>query len=93
MLVNELRTYLTTKKAFKNNAKVLDKIDAVIEALEKENTTPNMELKKIVCRKSKSRYSIRVTGQYRILFNQYEDCIDLVCICDHDKYDTHNKNC
>jgi hypothetical protein len=94
MQVSNSKTYLSSKKDFKSRNDILEKIDHVIKALEEDAITPNMEFKKIVCKRSKIRHSIRVIGtQYRILLDADKQNADLVCICNHDRYAYHNKHC
>ncbi|MBU1658337.1 hypothetical protein KKG72_04705 [bacterium] len=94
MQVNETKTYITSKKRFKNQAQLLTKIDKTIDALKNDTVTPNMNFKKINCKRDKTRHSIRVVGtKYRVLLSFENNISDLVCICDHDTYEQHNKNC
>lgn len=78
----------------KRNKNMLSIIDETIELLKENKEDPRLKYKKINCKKSKNRYSIRVLGgPYRILFTVLPDEYILVCVCDHDKYDHYNKNC
>ena len=54
---------------------------------------PSLNLKKIICQKEKSRFSIRINKNYRVLFDKQNDNYYFHCICNHNEYDKINKNC
>jgi len=88
--VNETPAYLSHKKRFKKDKQLLIKIEETIQLLKQEK----IHFKKIICKKDKNRYSIRVANtSYRILATIYDNTADLICVCTHQKYDRYNKNC
>ena len=78
----------------KKHKQIIPIIQESIELLQTDKNDTRLQYKKINCKKNKNRHSIRVINQpYRILFAVYENEYRLVCVCSHDKYDQHNKNC
>ena len=73
--------------------KIKKRIEKVKELLLKNPSHPSLQFKKIVCKKEKERYSIRLNENYRILLNIIDDKYYFHCICSHDEYDRINKNC
>ncbi len=70
------------------------KIDDTLELFIKDPKDKTLHYKKMICKKDKNRYSIRIPNtQYRILMNIEYETIYLVCICSHDEYDRRNKGC
>ena len=72
---------------------IIKRIEKVKEILLENPNHPSLQFKKISCKKEKSRYSIRVNQNYRILFNKENDIYFFHCICSHDEYDRINKDC
>lgn len=94
MQVNETSSFLSSKKSFRKNIELIDKIKETIILLKKDKSDISLHHKKITCKKNKNRYSIKVLNtQYRILLNEFDEYIDLICVCSHDKYQRYNKNC
>lgn len=72
----------------------MEKIEKTLEIFKQDISNESLQFKKIACKRDKRRHSIRVVGtQYRILMSKFDTYVDLVCICNHDRYDMHNKNC
>ncbi len=91
LLVNEKKQFLSYKKKLKN---INVNIEETLSLFKENPHDTRLHYKKIICKKDKYRYSIRVLGtKYRILMSSYEDKADLHCICNHDDYDRLNKNC
>ena len=94
MQVSESRAYVRYKKSFKRDALFLNQIDATIKLLKENKESPNLHFKPMTCKRDKFRYSIRVLKtDYRILLTFYDNKAELVCVCNHDRYDRENKNC
>lgn len=95
MQVNFLTSYKQSLKRFlKKDTQLASTIEDTIKLLEFDKNDTRLKLKKIVCKKDKNRYSIRVINtSYRILLTVHNDNATLVCICSHDRYDNYNKNC
>ena len=94
MQVNETKEYLRTKKKLKNQI-ILQKLNKTVEQLKEDHCFSKLEFKTIICKRDKFRHSIRVLGtDCRVLMSVIqEDICDLVCVCDHDKYNRLNKDC
>ncbi len=95
MLVDKTKPYLSSKrKLVKNNSELKEQIDLVEELLELNHLDTSLDFKKIVCKKDKSRKSVKIPNtQYRILLSQEDDIFMLICVCSHDRYQIRNKNC
>ncbi len=95
MLVEKSSPYLSTrKKIIKHNNDLESKIELAEELLEINHLDSSLDFKKIVCKKDKSRHSIKISGtQYRILLSHEDDVFILICVCTHDRYQIKNKNC
>jgi len=95
MLVEKTKTYLSSKKKLvKNNNELKDQIDQVEKLLEINHLDTALDFKKIICKKDKSRKSVKIPNtQYRILLSHDEDTFVLVCVCNHNRYQIRNKNC
>ena len=95
MQVDFLTSYKQSLKRFlKKDRQLANTIDATIELFALDKYDERLKLKKIVCKKDKNRYSIRVINtSYRILLTFHNTNAILVCVCGHDKYDNYNKNC
>jgi len=95
MHIIETVQYLRTqKKLLKKHAISADDIDTTLAVFKKDKDDLSLHYKKMVCKKDKDRYSIRVLNtQYRILMSVVNDEVFLVCVCSHDDYDRINKNC
>ena len=95
MRIIETVQYLRTKKKLLKKHSVSENdIDETLALFEKDKGDLSLHYKKMICKKNKDRYSIRVLNtQYRILMTviNYESL--LVCVCSHDDYDRINKNC
>jgi len=95
MIIEETTQYIRTKKKIlKKYILKEDDIDKTINLLIENPDDNRLHYKKMTCKKDKNRYSIRILNtQYRILMTVIDDLALLACICDHDEYDTRNKNC
>jgi len=82
--------YYLKKIKDKNIQKNLEKAKKLL--LENQSH-PSLQFKKINCKKEKSRYSIRINKEYRVLLNIKDEKYFFHCICNHDEYDRINKNC
>ncbi len=84
----------TQKKLIKKHALSQKEIAGALTLFEKDPHHASLHFKKMVCKKDKNRYSIRIVNtQYRILMNVIDDDVYLVCLCDHDEYDRRNRAC
>lgn len=96
MRVDKAPSYIRSKKKFQKDKKLLAKINKTEAMLIDNHMDTNLHFKKINCKINKDRHSVRIhpTG-YRILMSYQKDLsvFTLVCVCDHDKYELHNKNC
>ncbi|MFK5975836.1 MAG: plasmid stabilization protein [Sulfurovum sp.] len=71
-----------------------NEIDEVENIFKTNPYNPSLHFKLIVCKKDKSRYSIRVpNSQYRILITLLDDIAYLVVLVNHSDYDKNNKDC
>ena len=69
-------------------------IETTLELFTEDNDNVLLHYKKMICKKDKDRYSVRVLNtQYRILMTVANNKALLVCVCSHDDYDRINKNC
>jgi len=95
MIIEETTQYIRTKKKIlKKYILKEDDIDKTINLLIENPDDNRLHYKKMTCKKDKNRYSIRILNtQYRILMTVIDDLALFACICDHDEYDTRNKNC
>ena len=95
MTTTETVQYLRTKKRLlKKHSLSGNDIETTLELFEKDKDDASLHYKKMICKKDKSRYSIRVLNtQYRILMTVTNNEALLVCVCSHDDYDRINKNC
>lgn len=95
MTITHTAQYLRTKKKLlKKHALTQNDIDMTLEVFEKDKEDVSLHYKKMICKKDKERYSIRVVNtQYRILMSVLDKEAFLVCVCSHDDYDRINKNC
>ena len=93
MQVNETKQFLRSKKKI-INALASKKLEEAIELLKNDYKHQSLHFKKITCKRDKYRHSARVPGtDYRILMSLYDETLDLICVCTHDKYDRINKDC
>lgn len=95
MTISKTIQYLRTKKKLlKKHSLSQDDIEITLQLLRQDKDDMSLNYKKMVCKKDKDRYSIRVLNtQYRILMTVTKNEAFLVCICSHDDYDRINKNC
>jgi len=95
MTITQTVQYLRTKKKLlKKHALSENNIETTLLLFEKDKEDASLHYKKMICKKDKDRYSIRVLNtQYRILMTVYHNEAFLVCVCSHDDYDRINKNC
>jgi len=68
-------------------------IDKVFLLLQTDLHHPSLHHKNIKCKKADNLFSIRVNKQYRILYFEYDEYIEVYRLLDHDKYDRLIKNC
>jgi mRNA-degrading endonuclease RelE of RelBE toxin-antitoxin system len=84
----------TKKKLLKKHALSQNDIDRTVELFKKDKEHLSLHYKKMICKKDKDRYAIRVLNtQYRILMTVINDEVFLLCVCTHGDYDRINKNC
>jgi len=84
----------TKKKLLKKHALSENDIDITLDLFKENKEHLSLHYKKMICKKDKDRYSIRVLNtQYRILMTILNDEAFLVCVCSHSDYDRINKNC
>jgi len=84
----------TQKHLIKKHTLSKTDIESSLTLFEKDPHHLSLHYKKMICKKDKERYSIRIIGtQYRILMNIASDTAYLVCVCSHDEYDRRNKGC
>jgi len=82
------------KKIQKKDKQLIPIIEDTLKLLLENKEDTKLKYKKMECKKNKNRYSIRIINKpFRILMNVSETSYNLVCVCDHDKYDHYNKNC
>ena len=82
------------KKLLKKHSLSENDIETTLTLFKKDRENISLHYKKMICKKDKDRYSIRVLNtQYRILFTFISKEAFLVCVCNHDDYDRINKNC
>lgn len=94
MQVKYLRSYISSLKAFKKDKSLLAKIKETENIFIEDHQDKRLHYKKITCKHDKNRYSIRIINtQYRILFSKHEETAEFKCVCKHDEYQIHNKNC
>lgn len=95
MTTIETVQYLRTKKKLLKKHSVSENdIETTLELFTKDKDNVLLHYKKMICKKDKDRYSIRVVNtQYRILMTVMNHEALLVCVCSHDDYDRINKNC
>jgi mRNA-degrading endonuclease RelE of RelBE toxin-antitoxin system len=95
MKIVETKQYLRTKKKIlKRFILKEEEIETTIKLFQENPYNPSLHYKKMVCKKDKDRYSIRILNtQYRILMSVIDNKAILACICDHDEYDMRNKGC
>ncbi|MEA2048092.1 MAG: hypothetical protein U9O64_06540 [Campylobacterota bacterium] len=95
MTTTETVQYLRTKKKLLKKHSVSENdIETTLALFKKNKDDSSLHYKKMICKKDKERYSIRVVNtQYRILMTIVNDEALLVCVCSHDDYDRINKNC
>jgi len=95
MQVDKTAAYLNTrKKLIKSNRHLEEKIKEAELLLETNHLDSSLDYKKIICKKDKTRHSIKISNtQYRILLSHEDDTFILVCVCTHDRYQIKNKNC
>ncbi len=92
--VNETTRYLSSKKKFKRDTGLLNKIEETKELFLNDSSSSKLQLKKITCKKDKFRYSIRILNtQYRVLMTLTDETAHFLCVCTHKRYEQHNKNC
>ena len=84
----------TKKKILKRFILREEQIEETLALFIENPKEPSLHYKKMICKKDKNRYSIRVPNtQYRILMTVESDIAILACVCDHDDYDKRNKGC
>ena len=94
MQVKELSSFVSSKKSYRKDEKLLNQIDDTIDLFKNNHNDVTLHFKKITCKRDKQRHSIRVPGtQHRIMMTYYGDYAELICICKHDRYDRLIKNC
>lgn len=94
MQVNFTNQYRAELKKLKHQRELLEKIEKTLDIFRDDPSHTSLNFKKITCKRDKRRHSIRIAGtQYRILMSRFDTYVELICICNHDKYDLHNKNC
>lgn len=95
MTTIETVQYLRTKKKLLKKHSVSENdIETTLALFKKDKDDLSLHYKKMICKKDKDRYSIRVLNtQYRILMTVINTEALLVCVCSHDDYDRINKNC
>ena len=83
MQIVETKQYLRTKKKIlKQFILKEEEIETTIKLFQENPYNPSLHYKKMVCKKDKNRYSIRILNT-----------AILACICDHDEYNMRNKGC
>ncbi len=92
--IETLQYIRTKKKLLKKHSVSIDNIERTLELFAKDKDNILLHYKKMICKKDKNRYSLRVLNtQYRILMTVTANESFLLCICNHDDYDRINKNC
>jgi plasmid maintenance system killer protein len=92
--VNETTRYTSSKKKFRRDTDLLNKIEETKTLFIKDASNIKLHFKKITCKKDKFRHSTRVLNtQYRILMTLTEETAQFLCICTHKRYEQYNKNC
>ncbi|RLA66633.1 MAG: hypothetical protein DRQ78_03880 [Epsilonproteobacteria bacterium] len=95
MIITQTVQYLRTKKKLLKKYSLSENdIEITLDIFKKDKEHTSLQYKKMICKKDKDRYSIRVLNtQYRILMTMLNDEAFLLCVCSHDDYDRINKNC
>lgn len=95
MTTIETVQYLRTKKKLLKKHSVSENdIETTLGVFTQDRDNVLLHYKKMICKKDKNRYSVRVLNtQYRILMTVTDNEAWLVCICSHDDYDRINKDC
>ena len=95
MTIIETVQYLRTKKKLlKKHSLSENDIEITLDLFKNDKENSSLHYKKMICKKDKDRYSIRVLNtQYRILMTVLNNEAFLLCVCSHGDYDRINKNC
>lgn len=72
---------------------ISNQIEKALILLKDNSSHPSLHNKNIKCKRADNLFSIRVNKQYRIMYFQYKEYIELYRVLDHDKYDRLTKDC
>jgi len=87
------RSDLYKRDLFKLRTDLSIQIEKTLKLLETNLLHPSLHNKQIRCKRADNLFSMQVNKQYRILYLNYENFIELYRLLDHDKYDRLVKGC
>ena len=91
--MNTIESNLYKKDVSKLKTDISSQIEKVLTLLAGDRNHPSLHNKNIKCKRADNLFSIRVNKQYRIMYFEYEEHLELYRLLDHDKYDRLIKGC